>query len=121
MIFESGEDRIPEHAPVGYRPHHDEGPVVYDDEWDDLDCLPMWRRDFAGGNNRMHFVLVDEEHEFHCVEQVSLGGDYEVYGPGYGDRFDNVYDAFWTAECHAKMGTDPAHPVPGDPAHGDGC
>ena len=92
-------------APQEYLPHWDGGSCLYDDELEDPTVIPAWRQYFAGGSNRMHFVLFDQDRRPHWVEQIGLGGPYTANGPGYGETFLNAYDAFWTAETAAQNPT----------------
>ena len=112
-------DELPrEHAPPEYRPHRENGPCVYDDELETLERIPAWRMYFAGGSNRMHFILVGADQQLHFVEQTGFGGPYDYCGPACGPdreaqqdgRFENAYDAFWSAETAAGTPTDPACP-----------
>ena len=95
-------------APAGYRPRSD-GELCYDSA--EVEAIPAWRRHFAGGSNRLHWVLKDLDDQEHLVEQVGFDGPYAVSGPDYDDTFPCAYDAFWTAEERASMSTDPTHPT----------
>ena len=93
-------------APEGYRPHYVAVPAVVDDDLKDTERMNAWRDYFASGSNRPHWFLIDQDKEVHMVEMVGLNGSYEASGPGYSHRFENAYDAFWTAEVLAKTFTD---------------
>ena len=90
-------------SPAGYYPQQICGPVVLDDEVYELPADMPWQRFFAGGSNRPHWVRTDSEGEAHFVECAGLGGPYDVYGPEYGERYANAYDAFWRAEMEAQL------------------
>ena len=97
--FASTEGKTPRDAPDGYVPQGDFlGEMVYDDEVEGLDPNTPWRRFFAGGSNRIHFVATDGEGNAHFIEQRDMEGSYEAYGPGYGEKLDDVRDAFYLAE-----------------------
>ena len=102
MHFRSMECNQPELAPEDYRPMTDNGPMVYDEEVNNLEPEMPWRTLFAGGSNRLHFVATDDASDPHFVEQVSLSGQYQACGPGYGETFDDVRDAFYYAEAKMK-------------------
>ena len=108
MQFDSAEDPDNERlvAPAGYRPHYVATPAVMDDELKDTEWMKAWRTYFASGSNRPQWFLIDLIGEAHIVEMATLSGSYQAYGPGYSHRFDNAYDAFWTAETLAKTFTD---------------
>lgn len=97
LRFVSAESLPREVAPPDYFPMEQPGPVVYDDEIDDLEPGP-WRRFFAGGSNRPYWIKADYDGDVHFVENT--GRSYEAYGPEYGVQFQNPYDAFYTAEQH---------------------
>ena len=90
-------------APAGYYPQQLSGPVVYDDEVLDLPPDLPWRRYFAGGSNRPHWIRTDSDGNAHFVECTGWGGSYEVYGPEYGEHYANAYDAFWRAEMETQL------------------
>ncbi len=93
-------------APEGYRPHYASVPAVMDDDLRDTEPMNAWRDYFASGSNQPHWFLIGQDNEVHMVEMVSMNGRYQVYGPGYSHRFENAYDAFWTAEFQANTFTD---------------
>ena len=68
-------------APAGYYPQQLSGPVVYDDEVEELPPDMPWREYFAGGSNRPHWIRTDLYGNPHFVECTGWGGSYEVYGP----------------------------------------
>lgn len=90
-------------SPEGYYPRESSGELVYDDEVEDLPPDMPWRRFFAGGSNRPHWIRTDSGGDAHFVECVGLGGAYEVYGPGYGERYANAYDAFWHGDMESQL------------------
>ena len=94
-------------APDGYRPHWDNGPAIDADAGEPT--MPCWRQYFAGGSNKLHFILIDDMENPHIVEQDGFGGPYSVYGPDYSEQYENAYDAFWHAENITGIFTDPAH------------
>ncbi len=108
MAFDSAEspDNEPAVAPKGYRPHYVATPAVMDDDLEDTEWMNAWRTYFASGSNHHHWFLIDHDGEAHMVEMVDMSGSYQAYGPGYSHRFENAYDAFWTAETLAKTFTD---------------
>ena len=63
----------------------------------------------------MHFILIDHLNRPHIVEENGSGGPYSVYGPGYGEQYDNAYDAFWHAENVTSIFTDPTQQTTPDP------
>ena len=114
LEVESAERRPTSVAPQGYRPTLEGPRMVYDDELPDLPPMMGWRRFFAGGSNRPHWVRTDPESQPHFVEGVSLEGEYEAQGPSYGERFENAYDAFWTADLSCRAVQQPrGQPNPG--------
>ena len=84
-------------APEGYEPLIAAG-LVYDDQVDDLAPSQAWQQLFAGGNNRNHFIRVDDAGEPHFIEQIDFVR-YEANGPGYGVTCENAHDAFWAADA----------------------
>lgn len=90
-------------SPAGYYPQEMSGPVVYDDEVCELPPDMPWRRFFAGGSNHPYWIRTDGNGAAHFVECVGWGGDYEVYGPDYGERYANAYDAFWRADMESQL------------------
>ena len=118
-------DELPrEVSPPDYYPEEAYAPCVYDDE--DTESLQdfypgVWWVYFAGGNNRPHWVMRDDNDDIYLVECQGFGGNYQVCGPGFGERFDNAYDAFWTAEQKAvKAGLNPGG-APSCPEERPGC
>lgn len=71
--------------------------------------FPSGDKYFAGGSNRLHFVLIDEYYGVHIVEQSGFRGPYDVMGPEYSERYQNAYDALWRAETESGVYTDPNH------------
>ena len=112
LEFESADDPDNERAvaPEGYRPHYVAVPAVVDDDLRDAQPMNAWRDYVGSGSNRPHWFLIGQDNEAHIVEMISLSGSYQVYGPGYSHRFENAYDAFWTAETLAKTFTDESSP-----------
>lgn len=110
IVITSAEDLPRQHAPEAYRPHMQNGPCVYEDEYATIPIIPLWRQDYAGGSNRPHWVLIDRFHEPHIVETSGWGGNYDVSSSDYHEHFENAYDAFWIAEQRAEIYTDPAMP-----------
>ncbi len=98
----------PRFAPKDYRPHFIRK-LVYDNEVNAVEPMPAWRELFAGGSSRPHYILKDPTGKSWFVEQSSPAGDYDVYGPDYGESTDNAHDAFWLAERQSGMYTDPNH------------
>ena len=90
-------------APAGYYPQQLSGPVAYDDEVGDLPPDLPWRRYFAGGSNRPHWIRADSDGNAHFVECTGRGGSYDVYGPEYGEHYANAYDAFWRSEMETQL------------------
>ena len=103
MTFTSTNGSTPILAPPGYKPRTDDGPMVYDDEVDGLEPSMPWRSFFDGGNNRLHFVSTDQDAQPHFVDQVSMSGEYQAYGPGYSQSFNDARDAFYFAELHMNL------------------
>ena len=111
LTFASAQERSPRRAHPEYRPKWDKGPCIYDDEFDTVEVIPAWRLYYAGGSNRAHWIIFDAHQQPHIVENISLDGTYEAYGPGYGERLNHVHDAFWLAEQHSGIHTDSKHPA----------
>lgn len=103
IIIASAETIPPSIAPPEYRPHlnHD---LVYDDELEELVSIAAWRPYFAGGSNRLHFVIASPEGKYRIVEQIS----FSRYSNGYNE-FENAYDAFWECEVSLRLFTDPKY------------
>lgn len=112
LLIASAEERDAATAPPDYRPHWDNGPCVTDEEISELEPIPAWRRYFAGGSNRPHFVLVNDVGEAVIVEHSGPGGRYSAYqfpaGDTISEEHNNAYDAFWAAEQCLGVSTDPA-------------
>ena len=102
----SAEELPRELAPADYLPTLDPGPMVYDDELDTLPGDMAWRTFFAGGSNRLHWVRSDADGNPYLVEQVGMGGPYEVGGMGEWSIYDNAYDAFWWADQRCQVPAD---------------
>ena len=94
-------------AAEGYRPHYVAAPTVVDDDLHDTEPIPAWREYLASGSSRPLWFLIDPLGKAHFVEPLGLGEDYVACGPGYRSRFENAYDAFWTAEKRAGLFTEP--------------
>lgn len=90
-------------AAEGYRPHYMAAPTMVDDDLRDTEPIPAWREYLASGRSLPLWFLIDLQGGAHFVEPLGPGGDYEVLGPGYRSRFENAYDAFWTAERNAGL------------------
>ena len=102
----SAEELPRELAPADYLPTLDPGPMVYDDELDTLPGGMAWRTFFAGGSNRLHWVRSDVDGNPYIVEQVGMGGPYEVGGMDKWSIYDNAYDAFWWADQRCQIPAD---------------
>ena len=74
--IESADQMETQVAPDGYRPHWDHGPAIDADAGEPT--MPCWRQYFAGGSNRLHFILIDDMENPHIVEQDGFGGPYSV-------------------------------------------
>ena len=90
VAFDSAEHTPREHSPADWLPSIADI-MAYDDEIDDVP-VGVWFRCYAGGSNKLHFVLRDRQDDFFYV--TGAFGNYEMNGAPY----PNVYDAFWIAE-----------------------
>ena len=94
-------------AAEGYRPHYAATPAVVDDDLRDVEPIAAWREYQASGSSRPIWFLIDGKGGAHFVETLDRAENYEACGPGYRSRFENAYDAFWTAERNSGVFTDP--------------
>ena len=90
VAFDSAEHTPREHSPADWLPSIADI-MAYDDEIDDAP-VGVWFRCYAGGSNKLHFVLRDRQDDFFYV--TGAFGNYEMNGTPY----PNIYDAFWIAE-----------------------
>ena len=99
IIIVSAEELPTVNAPEDYRPVLRDETLVYDEELGDLPEASGWRRYFAGGSNRPHWVMKDGGGGIHIVECTAWGGSFELLSESdsYG-HYENAYDAFWAAE-----------------------
>ena len=92
--------------PEGYQPHCIAADPVVDDDLRDTKSIPAWREYLASGHDLHIWFLIDPRGGAHFVEHLGERTGYEANGPGYRSRFENAYDAFWTAERNAGLRTD---------------
>ena len=84
-------------APEGYQPRFDDT-LVYDDEVDGLPHDTPWRRLFAGGSNRPHWIRTGKTGERIHLEEWTM---FELACDNYAESFDNELDAFWAGDVIA--------------------
>lgn len=89
-----------------HQPYYTAVDPVVDDDLRDTKSIPAWREYVANGHDLAIWFLIDPRGGAHFVEHLGEGTGYEANGPSYRSRFENAYDAFWTAERNAELRTD---------------